>query len=52
MHLGYGVALKYLKDREQSKDAVMQIFEILVDKVPDQDIRNFKSWLYVVTKNH
>jgi RNA polymerase sigma-70 factor (ECF subfamily) len=52
MHLVYGVALKYLKDREQSKDAVMQIFEILVDKVPDQDIRNFKSWLYVVTKNH
>lgn len=52
MHLVYGVALKYLKDREQSKDAVMQIFETLVEKVPDQDIRNFKPWLYVVTKNH
>ena len=52
MHLVYGVALKYLKDQESGKDAVMQIFEIAADKVARQDIRNFKSWLYVVTKNH
>ena len=52
MHLVYGVCLKYLKEPEESKDAVMQIFEKLVKKIPDQDIRNFKSWLYVVTKNH
>jgi RNA polymerase sigma-70 factor (ECF subfamily) len=52
MHLVYGVCLKYLKDSEESKDAVMQIFEKLVEKIPNQEIRNFKSWLYVVTKNH
>ena len=27
MALVYGVCLKYLKDREESRDAVMQIFE-------------------------
>ena len=52
MHLVYGVAMKYLQDQEQSKDAVMQIFEILTDKVAQQDIRNFKAWLFAVTRNH
>lgn len=52
MHLVYGVALKYLNDPESSKDAVMQIFEILVEKIRHHEIRNFKSWLYTVTKNY
>ena len=52
MHLVYGVCLKYLKDREESKDAVMQIFEKLVNDVPKQEIENFRSWLHVVTKNY
>ena len=52
MHLVYGVALKYLKDPEPSKDAVMQIFELLVDKARQHEISNFKAWLYTVTKNH
>ena len=52
MHLVYGVALKYLNDREEAKDAVMQIFEKLVTDLPGHEVRNFKSWLYVLTKNH
>lgn len=52
MHLVYGIALKYLKDPEQSKDVVMQIFEKLVEKLPSQEVENFKSWLYVVARNH
>jgi RNA polymerase sigma-70 factor (ECF subfamily) len=52
MHLVYGVSLKYLEDREEAKDAVMQIFEKLVRDLPEQEVRNFKSWLYVLTKNH
>jgi RNA polymerase sigma-70 factor (ECF subfamily) len=30
----------------------MQIFEKLVVDLPGQEVRNFKSWLYVLTKNH
>lgn len=52
MPLVYGVCLKYLKNREDSKDAVMQIFEKLIIEIPKQKIENFRSWLHVVTKNY
>ena len=52
MHLVYGVCLKYYKDVEQAKDAVIEIYEKLQADLPNQQIKNFKSWLYVVTKNH
>ncbi|SFC62415.1 RNA polymerase sigma-70 factor, ECF subfamily [Parapedobacter composti] len=48
----YYVCLRYLQDNERSKDAVMQVFEELVTKVNKQEIRNFGSWLYVLTRNH
>jgi RNA polymerase sigma-70 factor (ECF subfamily) len=51
MHLVYGVCLKYFKDRDESMDAVMQIFEKLISEVPKHNIENFRSWLHVVTKN-
>ena len=52
MHLVYGVCLKYFKNKEDSQDAVMQIFEKIVVNLPKSDVKNFKSWLFVVTKNH
>ncbi|MEX2335825.1 MAG: sigma-70 family RNA polymerase sigma factor [Fulvivirga sp.] len=52
MHLVYGVCLKYLKNREESQDAVMQIFEKLIEQLKNHEVVNFKSWLYVLTKNH
>ncbi len=51
-HLVYGVCLKYLKNEEKSKDAVMDIFEKLIDSLRQHDIAHFKSWLYQVSKNH
>jgi RNA polymerase sigma factor (sigma-70 family) len=50
--LVYGVCLKYLKDAEAAKDAVMNIYEELLQKLAAYEVENFKSWLYVVTKNH
>lgn len=52
MHLVFGVCVNYLKDEEQSKDAVMQIFEELVVKLRVHEVQNFKSWLHVLTRNH
>jgi RNA polymerase sigma-70 factor (ECF subfamily) len=52
MHLVYGVCLKYLKERDESKDTVMQIFEKIITEIPKQDIGNFKGWLYAVTRNY
>lgn len=50
--LTFGVCLKYLKDREESRDAVMQIFEKLIVSLKSHDISIFKGWLYVTARNH
>ena len=51
-HLVFGVCMKYLKNEEDSKDAVMQIFENLLEELKTQEVSYFKSWLYIVTRNH
>ena len=50
--LVYGVCLKYLKNAETAKDAVMNIYQELLTKLQTHEVDNFKSWLYVVAKNH
>lgn len=50
--LVYGVCVKYLKDAEAAKDAVMNIYQELLTKLQTNEVANFKSWLYVVAKNH
>ena len=50
--LVYGLCLKYLNNGEAAQDAVMDIFEALVEKVPQYEINNFRTWLYSVAKNH
>ncbi len=48
----YGVCLKYFRDRDDAKDAMMQLFEKLAGILKTHNIENFKSWLYVTTRNH
>jgi len=50
--LVYGVCLKYLKDRDEAKDAAMQLFEKLIETLKSHEVENFKSWLYVSARNH
>lgn len=50
--LVYGVCMKYLKNREESRDAVMQIFEKMMVSLKEHEINVFKSWLYVTARNH
>ena len=52
MSMVYGACLKYLKDREESRDAVMQIFEKLVITLREHEVTHFKSWLYTTARNH
>ncbi|MCX2743492.1 sigma-70 family RNA polymerase sigma factor [Mangrovivirga sp. M17] len=47
----YGVALKYLKNREYAKDIVMEVYAELGDDIKKHEIKNFSSWLYVKVKN-
>ena len=50
--LVYGVCLKYLRDREEAKDAVMQIHEKLVESLLQHSVLNFRSWHYVNARTH
>jgi len=51
-HLVFGVCLKYLKEKDSSKDAVIDIFEKLLNDLSNHNIDNFKAWLYMVARNH
>ena len=51
-HLVSVLCMKYLKDITESEDAMMDIFEILTKDLKRHKVRNFKAWLYSVTKNH
>lgn len=52
MDLLYGVCLKYLKEPEAAKDAVMSIFEELAQKLLKHEVENFKGWCYTLAKNY
>lgn len=47
-----GVCMKYLKDETEAKDCVQQIFLKVLTQVGKYRIDYFKSWLYMVAKNH
>ncbi len=51
-HLVLGLCIKYLKDRDEAEDAVMQIFEKLLADLLKHEVSFFKSWLYTFSKNH
>ena len=52
LDLLYGVCLKYLSEPETAKDAVMDLFEELAQKLLKHEVTHFKGWLYTLAKNH
>ncbi len=48
----FAVAFNILKEEEEAKDAIMKVFEKLMMRPSFEDVRNFKSWICTVTKNH
>lgn len=51
-YLLLGVCMKYLKNEEESKDAVQQIFLKAITELAKYRVAYIKSWLYMVAKNH
>ncbi len=47
-----GVCMKYLKNEEESKDAVQQIFLKAITELAKYKVAYIKSWLYMVARNH
>ncbi|HLG03800.1 MAG TPA: sigma-70 family RNA polymerase sigma factor [Bacteroidia bacterium] len=50
-HLVYGLCLKYFRDRERARDAVLQIFEKMFQSLKTTRPENFKAWLTFVARN-
>ena len=47
-----GVCMKYLKNEEDARDSVQQIFLKVITELQKYKVEYFKSWLYMVAKNH
>lgn len=47
-----GVCMKYLKDEDEARDSVQQIFLKVIQELGKYKVDYFKSWLYMVAKNH
>lgn len=48
----FGVCMKYLKNEHESKDAVQHVYLKVLTEAGKYRIEFFKSWLYMVAKNH
>jgi RNA polymerase sigma-70 factor (ECF subfamily) len=48
----FGVCMKYLKNEEEAKDAVQQVFMKALTELGKYKVEYFKSWIYMVAKNH
>ena len=48
----FGVCMKYLKNEEEAKDAVQQVFLKAIHELQKYKVEYIKSWLYMVAKNH
>lgn len=51
-HLALGLSLRYLHNREDAEDAVMEVYEHLTTALVKHQVGNFKNWLYSVVSNH
>ncbi|MBD2751439.1 RNA polymerase sigma factor [Spirosoma validum] len=52
MELVYAVCYNYLRDEEEAKDAVMNLFEQLVTDLRRHDVQQFGPWLHSVARNY
>lgn len=47
-----GVCMKYLKNEEDAKDCVQQVFLKIISELHKYKVDYFKSWIYMIAKNH
>ena len=47
-----GVCMKYLKNEDDARDSVQQIFLKVIQELHKYKVEYFKSWVYMVAKNH
>ncbi|RYU81077.1 RNA polymerase sigma factor [Hymenobacter persicinus] len=48
----FAICRKYLRPDEDAQDAVMQLFEKLLDTLRRHEVDNFPAWLHATARNH
>ena len=52
MSLVFGVCMKYIGEKNGAQDSTMEVFERLLTHEITSEIKNFRAYLFVMTKNH
>lgn len=52
MTLVFGVCMKYVGEKHGAQDATMEIFERLITLEITTEIKNFRAYLYVLSRNY
>ena len=47
-----GICMKYLKNEHDAQDCVQQIFLKVINELQKYKVEYFKSWIYMIAKNH
>lgn len=48
----FGVCMKYIRQEEEARDCVQQIFVKVITELPKYRVEYFKSWIYTIARNH
>lgn len=51
-HITLAVCIKYLKNTDDAQDAVMQIFEKIIQDLLKHDVNFFQGWFHTYIRNH
>ncbi|SHI41496.1 RNA polymerase sigma-70 factor, ECF subfamily [Hymenobacter daecheongensis DSM 21074] len=52
MPVVFAICRKYLRPDEDAQDAVMQLFEKLIDTLRRHEVAHFPAWLHATARNH
>ena len=47
-----GVCMKYMRQEEEAKDCVQQVFVKIITELPKYKVEYFSSWIYTIARNH
>lgn len=48
----YALGLRYLGSPQRAEDAGMEVWAVLLEKLPRHEVSNFRSWLQTTVRNH
>ena len=47
-----GVCMKYVRQEDEARDCVQQIFVKVITELPKYKVAYFKAWIYTIARNH